>query len=260
MSRPGAVAEVGGSRTQAWRVLAVEVADELRGVVREPVTLFFSVAMPVGFFALFASLYGQQPTEGTTAGTLMLATFGTFGVVGVALLTPGVSIAEDRSRGWLRAKAVSPTPVATTLTAKAVATVPHALGVLLAMTAVGVAIGGVRIGVATWLALAGVLLLGALPFVLIGLAVGSVASSNATVAVLQAVFIPSAVASGLWFPLEQLPGWVQGVAPALPTYHLAQLALAQVDGSPALRHLLALVAATLVTGAVAAVAYRNLRP
>ena len=166
-------------------VLAAEVADELRAVVREPVTLFFSVAMPVGFFALFASLYGaQQAGSGpaTTVGTTMLATFGTFGVVGVALMTPGVSLAEDRDRGWLRVKAVSATPVGVGLAAKAVATVPHALGVLVGMTAVGLALDVVRLDAGTWLRLAGVLLLGALPFVLLGLAIGSVLSSGAAVA------------------------------------------------------------------------------
>ena len=32
------------------RLLGVELLDELRAIVREPVALFFSVLMPVGFF------------------------------------------------------------------------------------------------------------------------------------------------------------------------------------------------------------------
>lgn len=45
------------------RVLGVEVLDELREIRREPAALFFSVLMPVGFFTLFASLFGgyQEP-------------------------------------------------------------------------------------------------------------------------------------------------------------------------------------------------------
>jgi ABC-2 type transport system permease protein len=39
------------------RVLGVELLDELRGIGREPAALFFSVLMPVGFYALFASLF-----------------------------------------------------------------------------------------------------------------------------------------------------------------------------------------------------------
>ena len=33
------------------RMFGVELADELRGIVREPTALLFSVLMPVGFFA-----------------------------------------------------------------------------------------------------------------------------------------------------------------------------------------------------------------
>jgi ABC-2 type transport system permease protein len=31
--------------------------------------------------------------------------------------------------------------------------------------------------------------------------------------------------SGLWMPISTLPKWMQKMAPALPTYHYAQLAL-----------------------------------
>ena len=40
-------------------------------------------------------------------------------------------------------------------------------------------------------------------------------------------------ASGLWIPLPMLPHLVQRVAPWLPTYHLAQLALHAVGYAPA---------------------------
>jgi ABC-2 type transport system permease protein len=73
-------------RPSLRRVLTNETVEELFAVVREPTTLFFSVAMPVGFFALFASLFGGEQVGSTTATTTMLATFGAFGVVGVYLL------------------------------------------------------------------------------------------------------------------------------------------------------------------------------
>ena len=128
------------------------------------------------------------------------------------------------------------------------------------MTAVGAAVSGTQLDALTWLRLVGVLLLGSLPFVLLGLSVGALASSSATTAVLQAVLLPSAVASGLWFPQEVLPSGVQAVAPALPTYHLAQLALAQLDGSAATDHVLALLASTAVLAGVAVLALRRVRP
>jgi ABC-2 type transport system permease protein len=242
------------------RVLRVEVRDELLAIVREPSALFFSVAMPVAFFALFASWLGDEMDGSVPVATSMLATFGTFGVVGVTLLNPGIGVADDRERGWLRAKRVSATPLPVTLAAKVIATVPYALGVLAAMTAVAAATGNLQIEVAEWARLVPVLIVGAVPFALLGLTVGFLASPNATTAILNAFYIPSAVAGGLWMPLETLPELVQRLAPFTPTYHLAQLGLAQLEGGglPG-RHVLALLLTAVVGSFAAAMAYRRAR-
>ncbi|WP_199433223.1 ABC transporter permease [Qaidamihabitans albus] len=232
------------------RVLGVEVLDELRGIVREPAALFFAVVMPVGFFALFSSLFGE-PT--------MLATFGTFGVLAVSLMSPGIGVARDRELGWSRAKRVSAVPVGITLAAKVVAALPYAVGVLLAMTVAAALTGSLDASAGVLLRVGGVLVLGALPFALLGMAVGFQAGTNASSAILNAILLPSAVLSGLWMPLEILPGFAASLAPFLPTYHLAQLALAQFDGGGGAGHALVLAGMTAVTAALAAVSYRHSR-
>jgi len=241
-------------------MLGAEVAEGVRGVVREPAALFFSVVMPVLFFAIFASLYGIAPgPSGLPVAASMLAGFGTFGVVTVMLLNPGISVATDRETGWLRVKKVSAAPVGVTIAGKVLAALPYALAVLAALTAVMLAAVGPVLGVGTWLRLVVVVVVGALPFACVGLAVGFQASATTTTAVLNAVLFPMVIASGLWMPLDVLPGWVSGVAQFLPTYHLAQLALAQLTGAAAAGHVLALLATTVVAGALAAWSYRNLR-
>jgi ABC-2 type transport system permease protein len=174
-------------------------------------------------------------------------------------MNPGIGVASDRLSGWLRVKKVSAAPIGAVVAGKLLAALPYAVGVLLALSVTSLAISGPTMGFGTWLALMGVLLLGSLPFALFGLAVGFVTSANATAAVLNAVFFPMVVASGLWFPLEMMPGFVQGLAPFLPTYHLGQLAAAQFDGGPVLSHVLALLLTTLVTGGLATWSYRRLR-
>jgi ABC-2 type transport system permease protein len=248
------------SRPSQLRVLGVEVSEGLLAIAREPAALFFSVLFPVMFFALFASLFGDVPgAGGLPTAVTMLATFGAFGVVSVMLLNPGIGVADDRTRGWLRVKKVSAVPVGTTIIGKVIAALPYALVLIAALSVVSLLIVGPQLDVGAWLRLVGVLLLGGLPFALFGLAVGFVASSNATTAILNALLFPMVVASGLWFPLDMLPGFVRAVAPLLPTYHLAQLALAQITGAPALGHLVALLVTTAVGGALAGLAYRSLR-
>lgn len=240
-------------------ILAIELRDELYAILREPAAVVFSIAMPVGFFALFATLFAGEPVGSVSVPTLMLATFGTFGVVGVALMNPGIGVAEDRERGWLRVKRVSPVPVGTTLAAKVVGGLPVAFGVYLAMSLTAMALGAFDTGLATWTKLAGILLVGSLPFSLLGLAVGFITSGRAAPAVLNAVFIPMAVASGLWMPIEELPAFVQELAPFLPTYHLAELGLGVLLGEPVLDHVVALLLTTVIAAGLAVVAYRTHR-
>lgn len=119
-------------------------------------------------------MFGNQPAMSALPfAATMLATYGTFGVVSVMLVQPGVSVAEDRTRGWLRIKKVSAAPIGTTIAGKVIAALPYALAVLLAITAISLVVAGPVLGVGTWLRLVIVSLLGSLPFAVLGLAVGS---------------------------------------------------------------------------------------
>lgn len=247
--------------TNNLRILGTEVTEGLLGVLREPAALFFSVLMPVLFFALFAALFGGIPREPgeLPASARMLANYGAFAVVSVMLMNPGISVADDRTRGWLRMKKVSAAPVGTTIVAKVISALPYAAGSFLALTAISLVINGPSVTPGEWLRLFVVLMLGSLPFALLGLAVGFVATTNTAAAVLNAILFPMSIASGLWIPPEFLPGWIQTIAQVLPTYHLAQLAEAQLTGAGGLGHLVALLVSTVVAGALAGFAYRNLR-
>ena len=82
------------------RIFRYEVRDELLAIVREPAALFFTVLMPVAFFALFAAMFGGE--GGFGAGSL--ATYGAFAALSVVMMNPGISFADSRERGWLRVK------------------------------------------------------------------------------------------------------------------------------------------------------------
>jgi ABC-2 type transport system permease protein len=241
------------------RILRSEITDDLRAIVREPSALFFSVLMPVGIFALFVSLFGHQKADGSASftGTTMVATFGAYAMIAVMMVNPGVSVASDRDRGWMRAKQVSGVPTGTTLAAKVLAALPYALAELAAMTIVAALTGTLDAPAGRLLAVGGLLLLGSVPFALLGLAVGFLASPNAAAAVLNAIMLPMAVFGGLWMPLGIMPPFIQGLAHYLPTYHLAQLALTPLTGGPAAVHALVLAAMTVVTAGLAAVSYRH---
>jgi hypothetical protein len=91
--------------------------------------------------------------------------------------------------------------------------------------------------------------LAALPLGAIGLLIGSHVSASAAPAMVNLVYLPLALLSGLWLPLSALPKVFSTMAPLWPTWHLAQLAL-PVVGLPSVGsiagHLLVLLAVTVV--------------
>lgn len=238
------------------QMMKLEIRDELLTIRREPATLFFSVLMPVMFFALFVGLFGSDMAS--DAG--IIASYGTFAVLAVVMLSPGIGLADARDRGWLRVKRVSGTPLWMTLAAKVVAAIPYALAVLFAMTVVAKLIGDVTIDIGVLLRIFVVLILGAIPFALFSLAVGARAGTTASAAILNAILMPMVIVSGLWFPHEIMPDWIVSIGKVMPTYHLAELARVQVDGGAWLGHFAVIVATAIAGALVAALAYRSARP
>jgi ABC-2 type transport system permease protein len=58
-----------------------------------------------------------------------------------------------------------------------------------------------------------------------GLAIGYLAGPNSAPAAVNLIYLPLSFASGLWFPIDLLPKFLQRIAVYLPPYHLAQMAL-----------------------------------
>ena len=68
-------------------------------------------------------------------------------------------------------------------------------------------------------------------------------------AVVNLIYMPMALLSGLWLPLRLLPGVVEQTAPLWPAWHLAQLALKivdQDDGRPVWMHVTVMLGFTAI--------------
>ena len=222
---------------------------------RMPAYSLPTILFPVGFYVFFGLVLNPGLAQ------WMLSTFGTFGVMGTALFAFGVSVSIERSQGWWLLLRAAPTPFAAVLAGKLATVVVFSLMILLSMAWLAAIFAGVRLETGQWLALVGVLILGAVPFSLLGLALGMWLSPNSAPAVINVLYLPLAILSGLWIPVSQLPGVIQGLAVWLPPYHLAGLAL-HVSGThagPWLQHVAALLAFTLFSVALAAMAWRRFK-
>jgi ABC-2 type transport system permease protein len=115
--------------------------------------------------------------------------------------------------------------------------------------------------VGTWFTRPAARLLGTLPFCAIGLWIGALVKGEAAVAVVNLIYLPMSVLSGLWMPLFVFPTIIQKLAVVWPSWHLSQMALGivgQVSGVPFALHIGALLTMTVFFLALAALRLRTL--
>src|ERR1700683_4306375 len=69
------------------------------------------ISFPVMFYVLFGLvLNAKEMIGGTSVPTYLIATYGTFGVMGASLFGTAAGLASDRGLGWLQVKRASPMP------------------------------------------------------------------------------------------------------------------------------------------------------
>ena len=225
-----------------------EAGYEFLRMWRTPSFAIPTMVFPSMFYILFGVLMAGRAGNADVS-RYMLATYGVFGVMAPALFGLGVSLAIDRERGFLTLKRVLPMPPGAYLFAKLAMAMLFGLIIALMIMALAATLGGVRLNPSQWATLLVIDTVGTLPFCALGLWVGSLASGQAAPAVVNLIYLPMAFLSGLWLPLKMLPAAIGALAPAWPSFHLAQLALkvvGQAAGGSTLVHIGALLAMTVV--------------
>jgi ABC-2 type transport system permease protein len=218
------------------------------------------LSFPIMFYVLFGLVLNSKESIGrTSVPTYLIATYGTFGVMGASLGT-AAGLASDRGLGWLQVKRASPMPPFAYFAAKVITSMIFSTTVVLALFLLGVTLGGVRMPVADFAKLLGTLVAGSLPFSAMGLAVGYFAGPNSAPPTINLIYLPMSFCSGLWVPFMFLPQVVQKIALVLPSYHLSQLALGVVGAGrheSAAGHWEVLLAFTMICLGVARIGFQR---
>jgi ABC-2 type transport system permease protein len=219
------------------------------------------ISFPLMFYVLFGLvLNSKEAIGGMGVPTYLIATYGTFGVMGASLFGTASGLAADRGLGWLQVKRASPMPPFAYFTAKVVLSMIFSAIVVLLLLVLGISFGGVRLPFAEMTKLIATLVAGSLPFSAMGLAIGYFAGPNSAPAVINLFYLPLSFCSGLWVPYMFLPKLVRQIALALPPYHLSQLALEVVGAGrhePAATHWEVLFAFTLICLGVARIGFQR---
>jgi ABC-2 type transport system permease protein len=203
------------------RIFGKETRYEFVRMLR---TKAFSLSV-IGFPVMFFVLFGIS-NRSNGFGEYLVPAYSCMGVVSACLFGIGMAMALERAQGWLEVKQASPMPRILYLGAKVMGCATFAVIIVGLLVLLGVTLGGVSVTARQVLELCGVILAGSVPFTAMALLVALLVPANSGPGIINLLYLPMSFASGFWMPVKYLPHWLQVMAPALPTYHLAQLALA----------------------------------
>lgn len=223
LAAPATVAPAVVPRPSWAGMLLSQIRWATRAALRDPGWVFFAIAMPVGLYALMASVIPEEAPSVTGAPiTLEIAAGMTaWGAAVTAFISMPEAVAVARDRGVLKRLRGTPLRPALYLAGRTVSALWIALLTGALVLVVGLLAFGLEI---SWTGLplaAGMLLLGTTAMAACGLALtGLLPSSKALTAVGLVVLLPLAFFSDV-FAISQVPEWMGTVGSFLPLKHMA---------------------------------------
>jgi ABC-2 type transport system permease protein len=143
-------------------------------------------------------------------------------VMSAAMVGPAIATGFEREYGVLKRLAITPLGRPALITAKITSILAVEVVQVAALTVVAVFLGWDSHGAHPFTALLAVLV-GTVAFAGLGLLLGGVLPGLTTLAAANGLYVLLLLVGGMIFPLESLPGWLQGFSRLLPPASLADL-------------------------------------
>lgn len=202
-------------------------ALELRRLMRDKVTMFFTAGLPAIMYLIFGASqeYGDDPVrDGNVAMWIMIA----MAAYGAVSATAGIggAAAIERMQGWTRQLGLTPMAESEFVKVKVATAITIAAIPIGFVYAIG-ALTGARAPWYVWIVSAAVLVVGAMTFALYGLAFGLAIRSEAAVSAAGGALVILSFFGNVFIPLN---GWQLTVAKFTPLYGYASLARRPLTG------------------------------
>jgi ABC-2 type transport system permease protein len=225
-------------RAPLWPMLRLQTWAEFLKLWRVPAFTLTSLFLPVIFYAFIGvGQSSQRIFPNVTFGAYFLASMAVYSVANVMIFSFGISVATERGMKMDLLIRATPMPPLVYLLSKCITALFFAALTLVVLFPFAYIAGDVRLDPSVWVTLGSRVLLGSIPFIALGFAIGYLSGPNSAVAVINLIYLPTAFASGLFFPKQLLPQFIQQIAPYLPLHFFGQLGWdaigAPTDGSVA---------------------------
>lgn len=205
---------------------------------REPAGVFFTVALPIIFLFLFASIFGNQDVKvgrQTVSGvTYYVPGILTLSIVSATLLNLAISISIMRERGLLKRMRATPLPPWVFFAGRILTSTVVTLLLVVVVVLIGRIFYGVPVPTDTFPGLVLAVIIGTAAFSALGFALtAAIPSENSAPAVTNAIVLPLYFFSGVFIPNDQLPEAMQTIGDLFPVKHLFEALLTTFDPATA---------------------------
>lgn len=236
-----------------FSLMRSSVRVQLLELLRRPAFVVPTLAFPALFFTLFDLPYARAYPQAAPA---MMLSYIAFAIIGVTLFQFGIGMAQDRALPWERYLRTLATPLWIRFASRTVVAAVFACLAAAGVVAVATFATAARFSSEQWLLVTVCALLGAVPFVLFGLAIGYWSSAKAAVPIANVCYLLLSFAGGLWLPPSMLPNFAKAISPYTPTRQFADLLWNAPHGIAAVP-LTALAIFTAIFTSIAVAGYRR---
>ena len=204
---------------------------DLRAFSRNRQSRFFTLALPVLFLVIFASVFHNDTVRvaGGRIDTSIYYVPGiiTMGIIGAAFANLVIAVTAQRESGVLKRRRATPMPAAAIIGGRILVAMTTSVVIAALLLAIGWIAYGADVPGRAAGALLVTVLVGAAAFCCLGFALVSVVrNEDSAQPVTQAVMLPLYFISGVFVASSVLPHWLSNVAGVFPVRHLAAALLA----------------------------------
>lgn len=212
----------------------------------------------IGFPAVVLVLLGQRLERGEPER--LLAGFAALSLVTITFFQFGVGIAANRTTPWETFLRTLPISIATRLAGRVLSALVFAAATVTIVAATATALFDARLTIVRWALLVLALLLGSIPFALLGIGFGYWLSPRAALPVANLLLLPLVIAGAFWArPADDVPRLLDLASQCLPARNWMEIldSIATGDSPLPLHHVAALAGWGVVFFAFAWWAYRR---
>lgn len=196
--------------------------DGRRLVLRNTSFVFFSLLMPTMFYILFTKVMvvTNDPVEMKIFSLNYMGSMIVYSILITALMNIANFLMRDREQGFLTFMKIGHKNLKFYYMSMCTWSIIMNMMTVVVLGGVAIVLNKVSMEPMQWVLLGGVVIIGQIPLMLLGIALSFLQRQETLSVLCNLITFPTAIVSGLWWPIDLLPKWLQAIGEKLPTYFL----------------------------------------